>query len=142
MTFVNIGPSETKSAYRRDSCYGERLIVPTTLRREMLRLIHENHLGIEKCKGRARDVLYWPGMNDHIANLIKRCETCQTFRSCQQKEPMKGHAVPDRPWQKVALDLFELKNEHYLVITDYFSKFFDITKLSSNNKFIHHLQAS
>ena len=44
---------------------------------------------------------------------------------------MKGHAIPDRPWQKVALDLFELQNEHYLVITDYFSKFFEVTKLSS-----------
>ena len=108
----------------------------------MLSIIHGNHLGIEKCKQRARDVLYWPGMNEQIENLVKRCETCQTFRSCQRKEPMKGHAIPDRPWQKVALDLFELQNENYFVLTDYFSKFFEVTKLSTttSSSIIKHLK--
>ncbi|RVE62485.1 hypothetical protein OJAV_G00157530 [Oryzias javanicus] len=35
-----------------------RLVVPRTMRSEMLRKIHESHLGIVKCKERARDVLY------------------------------------------------------------------------------------
>lgn len=42
---------------------GERLIVPTSLRAEMLKLIHEGHLGIESCRRRAREVLFWPGMS-------------------------------------------------------------------------------
>lgn len=37
---------------------GERLIVPTSLRAEMLKLIHEGHLGIESCRRRAREVLF------------------------------------------------------------------------------------
>ena len=41
----------------------DRLIVPSSLREEMLSQIHSSHLGIEKCKRRARDLLYWPGMN-------------------------------------------------------------------------------
>ena len=32
---------------------GERLIVPSSMRNDMLQKIHENHLGIEKCKCRA-----------------------------------------------------------------------------------------
>lgn len=35
-----------------------RLVVPHTLRTEMLRKIHESHMGVVKCKERARDVLY------------------------------------------------------------------------------------
>ena len=61
----------------------ERLIVPATLRTEMLQKIHENHLGIEKCKRRARDILYWPGMNNKIAQMVARCEVCLTFRKSQ-----------------------------------------------------------
>ena len=83
---------------------GERLIVPSSLRVEMLRKIHENHLGIEKCKRRARDVLYWPGMNDQIEQIVSKCETCAMHKRAQQKEPMKGHTIPDRPWQKVCID--------------------------------------
>ena len=109
----------------------ERLIVPTSLRKEMLEKLHGSHLGIEKCKLRARDVLYWPGMNDHLAQYVASCETCQTFRNAQQKEPLKSHPVPDRPWQKVGMDLFDFESKDYLVIGDYFSKYFEISQLSS-----------
>uniref|UniRef100_A0A3P9LFC2 ribonuclease H n=1 Tax=Oryzias latipes TaxID=8090 RepID=A0A3P9LFC2_ORYLA len=37
---------------------GSKLIVPQRLRQEMLEKIHESHLGIVKCKERARDILY------------------------------------------------------------------------------------
>ena len=31
-------------------------------RKEMLELIHKSHQDIVKCKQRARDILFWPGM--------------------------------------------------------------------------------
>jgi hypothetical protein len=37
---------------------GSRIIVPTSMRREMKSRIHEGHLGIERCKARAREALY------------------------------------------------------------------------------------
>ncbi len=39
-----------------------KLIVLNHLRQEKLNKIHESHLGIVKCKERARDILYWPGI--------------------------------------------------------------------------------
>ena len=39
-------------------------------------------------------------MNDQIAQMLARCEVCLTFRKSQQKEPMKGHQIPDGPWKK------------------------------------------
>ena len=51
---------------------GEKVIVPKTMQREMLEIIHSSHLGMEKCKRWARDVLYWPGMNSEIEkNRVK-----------------------------------------------------------------------
>ena len=97
----------------------------------MLDKIHGNYLGIEKCKRRARDVLYWPGMNGQIAQLITRYDICQIFRKAQWKEPMIGHEIPDRPWQKVSLDVLEHEDENYLTLCYYYSKFFEVTKLSS-----------
>ena len=37
---------------------GDKIIVPKTLQSEMLEKIHETHLGIVKCKNRARQVLF------------------------------------------------------------------------------------
>ena len=45
---------------------GNKVIVQSILRPEMLKKIHNAHLGIEKCKRRARDILFWPGMNAEI----------------------------------------------------------------------------
>ena len=40
---------------------------------------------------------------------------------------------PKLPWQKVRSDLFVWKNSHYLLIIDYFSRYIEIAKLSSES---------
>lgn len=107
----------------------DKLVVPTVLRKEMLHRIHSSHLGIDKCRRRARDILYWPGMNAQIADLVEKCSTCQEHRSAQQKEPLMPHEVPNGPWQKLGSDLFELNNKQYVLLVDYYSKFVEFAEL-------------
>ena len=68
-------------------------------------------------------------MSADICQYIGACETCATFSSTQPKEPLKQHEVCDRPWQKVATDIFELKGRFYLVTVDYFSNFIEVDYL-------------
>ena len=98
----------------------DKLIVPSSLREEMLSQIHSSHLGIEKCKRRARDVLVWPRMNQQTADMVSKCNTCNMYRNSQAKEPLKCHELPERPWQKIAVDLFELDKQEYVVMVDYY----------------------
>ena len=44
---------------------------------------------------------------------------------------MISHPVPSRSWQVLAVDLFELQGQDYLVTTDYYSNFFEVDKLVS-----------
>ena len=44
------------------------------------------------------------------------------------------HAVPGRPWAKVGADLFELQGQHYLLLVDYYSNFFELARLGSNTR--------
>ena len=60
---------------------GERIAIPPSMRKEMLEKIHQGHKGIEKSKRRARDTLYWPGMNSQITNTVSRCTICLEHRS-------------------------------------------------------------
>ena len=54
----------------------ERIIVPTTMSQEMRTKIHAGHLGIEKSKARAREVLFWAGMSTEITDVIGNCSIC------------------------------------------------------------------
>ena len=40
------------------------------------------------------------------------------------------HSVPDRPWSKLSVDIFELQGQKYLVIVDYYSGFIEIDPLT------------
>lgn len=90
---------------------------------DKLSRIHEGHLGVKKCKTRARGAVFWPGINRDIEWLISRYETCQKHRNRQTKLPMVVTEVPTAPWHKVGMDLFHLKDQDYLVVTDYYSNF-------------------
>ncbi|PIK33923.1 hypothetical protein BSL78_29258 [Apostichopus japonicus] len=108
---------------------GERLIVPQSLRKQMLSKIHEGHLGVIKCKSRARETLFWPGMSAQIEDVISKCDICQTYQNSNQKEPLKSHKLPLRPWQKVGMDLFHFHTHEYLLIVDYFSRYVEVCML-------------
>ena len=109
--------------------FGERLVVPASLRPDMLQVIHEGHLGRDKCKARARVSLYWPLMGVDIEEVVGRCAVCQKYRAANQKEPHIPHSVPALRWQQVALDIMTHRGKDYLVAVDYLSKFPEIALL-------------
>ena len=112
---------------------GSKIVVPATMRALMLNKIHEGHLGIEKCKRRAREVVYWPRINQDISDMVQNCHSCLMYKPNQQKETLKPHAVPNRPWEKIAADLFTLNNKDYIVIVDYYSQFIELRTLSTTS---------
>ena len=42
----------------------------------MLHKAYTGHMGIGKCRQRARQVMYWPGMNRSIEEKVKSCSEC------------------------------------------------------------------
>ena len=85
---------------------GSKIGIPTSTRKLILEKIHQGHLGMEKCKKRARDVLYWPRIHAEIAELANQCRTCLKYKPQHQTEPLLQHESPSRAWQKVGTDLF------------------------------------
>ena len=117
----------------------KRLIVPHSWRKEMLDRIHESHQGIVKCKQRARDILFWPGMSSQVEYKVSKCSICNQFLRAQPNEPMVIQELPNRPWAKIGSGLSEFNGAHYLLSVDYNSKWIDIAKLSnlSSNNICH-----
>ena len=102
---------------------GSRIVIPRAMRKEILRKIHVGHLGREKCKHRARQVVFWPQMNQDIDNIVSSCEVCRKYQHKQLKEPLKPYPVATRPWQVVGTDLFEVDKKDYVVLVDAYSNY-------------------
>ena len=103
--------------------------MPTLLRSSMLQLIHEGHLGRDKCKSRAVSSLYWPCMCHDIEETVAKCSMCLKYRAANPKEPLIPHSVPGLRWEKVAVDIMTYQGHDYIVVVDFYSKYPEIAVL-------------
>ena len=108
---------------------GRCIIIPNSLKQQVLHQLHINHMGIEKMKLLAHKCIYWHSINTDIEKYIKQCMTCLEFQQTQPKEKIIHHEVPLRSWEAVGADIFHFDNINYLCVVDYNSKFPVIWKL-------------
>ena len=110
--------------------FNNRIVVPPSLRDETLKKIHTGHQGIERCRMRVRESVWWPGVIHQTAQMVQRCQQCAK-EAHYRKEPMIKSELPDYPWQIIGTDLFELKGHQYLLTVDYLSRYPEIAKLTT-----------
>ena len=58
----------------------ERSVIPVALRKDMLKRVHIGHVGMRKCKNRAKEVMFLPNMNSHIEDIVSNCQPAQNTR--------------------------------------------------------------
>ena len=112
----------------------DQVVVPQSMRPLIKEKIHKGHLGITKCRERARGNFYWPNMNADIERMVKSCSPCQENRNQQPKE--SNIAVEaEYPWQIIGSDFFHYQGSHFMIVTDYFSGFPGVEFIGSNSEF-------
>lgn len=112
---------------------GSKVVIPRSLRPEILKRVHEGHLGISKCKARARLLVFWPGLNADIESMAQKCAICQKYAYRQQVEPLLMRATPVQPWYRVGVDLFQYGGASYLVVYDALSNFPEVERLNDTS---------
>ena len=113
---------------------GTRIVIPNKQCKAILKLLHEGHLGLNKCKLRAKECVYWPGLNNQLEDLVLNCELCLKYSTAKCKiEPslLLGQEVPLYPWTKFATDIFHFEGASYLLIVDYMSRYPVVHNLTS-----------
>ena len=65
---------------------GTRIAIPNKKHEAILKLIHEGHLGLNKCKLCTKETVYWPGLNDQLEKLVLNCELCLKYPHSKHKQ--------------------------------------------------------
>jgi len=93
---------------------GHRLFVPQQARSYILDRLHAAHTGVNACQRRARETVYWPGITADIKRLIESCAVCSSHQQAVQKEPLMPYPAPERPWERIGVDICTIANTDYL----------------------------
>ena len=69
--------------------------------------------------------MFWPAMTSQVKDRVRTCGICNAFRNQQEKETLKPHQIPGLPWEIVGTDPFEYGGHTYVIVTDFYSKYFE-----------------
>jgi hypothetical protein len=96
----------------------KRIVIPRGTRNPTLQVLHRSHAGVAKTAEAARQLYFWPKMNDHIKDMIDACERCQFYKSSKQKqEQIQQTPFKDLyPMAEVGADLFKAGKHHFLIV--------------------------
>jgi len=97
---------------------------------EVLQKVHQCHQGVQRCRLQLSSAAWWPRISRDIEDYVK---SCPVYQQCTVLpiEPLLQTNIPSHPWERVAVDLFQLKGKSYLVAVDYFSRYIEVQSLSS-----------
>ena len=103
---------------------GNRIVVPQSLRKQILKLAHETHQGIVKMKQFLRARFFWPGMDEAVETMIKNCQACVVNQPLNKYTPLQPTPLPRGPWVKGAVDLVgPVDGKFILTYIDYYSSY-------------------
>ena len=102
--------------------YKDRVVIPPSLRNEVLLALNAAHQGVTSMTSRAVASVFWPGITSAIATTRVRCEHCNRIASSQPNAPLFQPVLPMYPFQFICADFFTYKGVFYLCIVDRYSK--------------------
>ena len=108
-----------------------QLLLPATLRREVLQHLHDGHghQGVERTTALVQARCYWPHLRASIEKWCRECQRCQVAKATRPSVKVSmGHLLATRPLEIVAIDFTSIERssdgyEHLLIVTDVFTKF-------------------
>ena len=100
---------------------GSRLVIPPTLRPNILSALHAAHQGVSSMATRAADSVYWPNLITDLHRVREGCVHCHKVAKSNPMQPPSEYTAPEFPFQKICADFFSFGGHEYVVIIDRYS---------------------
>ena len=73
------------------------MIAPNSLREDIKYLVHIGHKETVEIKEKARDLIYWIGINANLENTVNSYDTFQEFKIQQKDKGPMPHDITTTP---------------------------------------------
>ncbi|XP_046406343.1 uncharacterized protein K02A2.6-like [Ischnura elegans] len=94
-------------------------------------------------KSLARSYIWWPNVDRDLEELARACEACLTNKPSPCIAPLKCWKWPDRPWERLHIDLAgPFLQKMFLIVIDSSTKWPEVKEIrnSSSDEVIMHLR--
>ena len=108
-----------------------QLVLPSSMRDDMMDCAHTSHDGIGACLRRMRECIFRPGISKNMKERISTCDICLSHAYSQMKEPIIQQCIGETPWSTIGAYLCKLHGIMLLVVNDYYSHFISVKRLNS-----------
>ena len=98
--------------------YKDRVVIPPTLRNDILTVLHSAHQGVTSMASRAESTVFWPGITPAIVSMRNQCNDCNRMAPSQPSAPPFPITPPNYPFQCICADFFKYKGKNYLISVD------------------------
>lgn len=104
----------------------EKLVLPSSLRNQAIKLAHFSHPGMTTMKFLLRQGVWWPGMDREVDDYVKSCPECQMVTPSKNPLPIAHKNLPRNVWEHISMDFSTASQTNEwkaLVMTDHYSRF-------------------
>lgn len=115
--------------------YRNRVFIPISLRNRAMSLFHAGHPGINSMKSTIRSLVWYPGIDNDVTNVVKQCNTCQENRPKPSQNSTVQWPSANRVWSRIHIDHFFFENKICLVAIDSLSKYIECEIVPSVSAF-------
>ncbi|XP_064086122.1 uncharacterized protein K02A2.6-like [Macrobrachium nipponense] len=103
-----------------------RLLIPEELRLQVITGLHAGHQGVNSMLRRARQSVYWPGMEGDLQSHRDGCASCDIHAPSQPAEPLVLTAPPEYPFQSTVVDMLQLEGHMYMAYADRLTEWLEV----------------
>ena len=114
---------------------GCQVVIPKSLRAEVIGLAHEGHQHAEKTLSLLRQSSWFPKMRRDVLDYVDSCIACLAAIPQVTPVPMQPNMLPDGPWQHLHADFKgPIGGDFYFhVLIDQYSKYPEVDIVSSTS---------
>ena len=112
--------------------FSSRVVIPSSLRAQVLATLHEGHPGIVRSKLLARSVVWWPSLQEDLTQLSANCTICALV-NFKPSQYFVSWPKPSGPFERVHIDFYSKQSLQYFILCDAYSKWLHISYMPSTN---------
>ena len=110
-----------------------RIVIPPSLRQEVLNSLHAAHQGTTAMNERAKSTIFWPGITNDINETRERCGACNKIAPSQPRPPPIEPWIPTTPFEGIACDYFLFCGWYYFVAADRLSGWTEQSRMKATD---------